>query len=63
MAASGIAVGGASAFLAACGGVEGTSSDNGTVDTSNVNHPKAAIGTLVFSNWPLYIDEKVIPGW
>jgi spermidine/putrescine transport system substrate-binding protein len=63
MAASGIAVGGASAFLAACGGVEGTSSDNETVDTSNVNHPKAPIGTLVFSNWPLYIDEKVIPGW
>ena len=63
MAASGIAVGGASAFLAACGGVEGTSSDNGKADTSNVNHPKAPIGTLVFSNWPLYIDEKVIPGW
>jgi spermidine/putrescine transport system substrate-binding protein len=63
MAASGIAVGGASAFLAACGGVEGTSSNNKTVDTSNVNHPKAPIGTLVFSNWPLYIDPKVIPGW
>ena len=63
MAASGIAVGGASAFLAACGGVEGTSSDNEKADTSNVNHPKAPIGTLVFSNWPLYIDEKVIPGW
>ena len=63
MAASGIAVGSASAFLAACGGVEGTSSNQETVDTSNVNHPKAPIGTLVFSNWPLYIDEKVIPGW
>lgn len=63
MAASGIAVGGASAFLAACGGVEGTSSDNEKADTSNVNHPKAPIGTLVFSNWPLYIDPKVIPGW
>ena len=63
MAASGIAVGSASAFLAACGGVEGSSSNKKEVDTSNVNHPKAPIGTLVFSNWPLYIDEKVIPGW
>lgn len=63
MAASGIAVGSASAFLAACGGVEGSSSNKEEVDTSNVNHPKAPIGTLVFSNWPLYIDEKVIPGW
>ncbi len=63
MAASGIAVGSASAFLAACGGVEGSGSGKEEVDTSNVNHPKAPIGTLVFSNWPLYIDEKVIPGW
>jgi len=64
MAAAGVVLGGASSFLAACGGVSGTSKK--TTDTAAVaavNHPKAAIGTMVFSNWPLYIDRKVIPPW
>ena len=62
-AAAGLTAGSASAFLAACGGVEGTNDSKKTVDTANVSHPKAAVGTITFSNWPLYIDEKVIPPW
>ena len=62
MAAAGLMVGGASSFLAACGGVSGSKS-GGPQDTANVSHPKAAIGTLVVSNWPLYIDKKTVPGW
>jgi spermidine/putrescine transport system substrate-binding protein len=61
-AASGLTFGAASTFLAACGGVEGTKSDS-KVDVSNVNHPKEAFSKVVFSNWPLYIDKAVIPGW
>ncbi len=63
MAQSGVVLGGASTFLAACGGVEGSNSEKSSAETSNVNHPAGPIGTLVFSNWPLYIDPKVIPGW
>jgi hypothetical protein len=62
-AAAGLTAGSASAFLAACGGVEGTNENKKTVDTSNVSHPKTSVGTVTFSNWPLYIDEKVIPPW
>ncbi len=62
MAAAGLVVGSASSFLAACGGVEGT--DNGSGKTATTaNHPKTAIGTVTFSNWPLYIDKAVIPPW
>ena len=64
MAAAGVVLGGASSFLAACGGVSGT--ETKTTDTAAVaavNHPKTAIGTMVFSNWPLYIDRKVIKPW
>ncbi len=60
---------GSAAFLAACGGVEGTSNNDANQDT-DVSHPKTAIGTLVVSNWPLYIDEgkggkpsPTITGW
>ncbi len=63
MAAAGLFVGGASSFLAACGGVGGSSKGSGPKSAANVSHPKAAIGTLVVSNWPLYIDKKTVPGW
>ena len=46
-------------FLAACGGVKGESAGTKTVSTS-VDHPKTAIGQWTFSNWPLYIDKKVL---
>ncbi len=62
-AAAGLTVGSASAFLAACGGVEGTANKGTTVDVANVSHPKEDFSKVVFSNWPLYIDQKVIPPW
>ncbi|MEO6496980.1 MAG: spermidine/putrescine ABC transporter substrate-binding protein [Solirubrobacteraceae bacterium] len=45
-------------FLAACGGVEGES--NGEKAETGVKHPKTEIGQWTFSNWPLYIDKKVL---
>jgi spermidine/putrescine transport system substrate-binding protein len=62
-AAVGITAGSASALLAACGGVEGTNDDDGDVDVASVSHPKVALGTITFSNWPLYIDEKTVSEW
>jgi spermidine/putrescine transport system substrate-binding protein len=51
-------------WLAACGGVEGESSKSGkTPTTASANHPKVAGQDLVFSNWPLYIDKKVLRQW
>jgi spermidine/putrescine transport system substrate-binding protein len=60
MGAAGLAVTGASTLLAACGGVEGTDKGGDASKTVNVNHPKVAITELDFSNWPLYIDKKVL---
>ncbi len=63
-AAAGLTVGGSSALLAACGGVKGTNEGKTTVDVTKVDHPtKDPVGKVVISNWPLYIDKKVIPGW
>lgn len=45
-------------LLAACGGVEGESSDKKA--ETDVKHPKTAIGNWTFSNWPLYIDKSVL---
>jgi len=61
LSAAGLLVGSGS-LLAACGGVEGTEEDKPAAapKPAEVNHPKTAIGTLVFSNWPLYIDKKVL---
>jgi spermidine/putrescine transport system substrate-binding protein len=54
----------AGAFLAACGGVSGTEKKQSTAAAAKpVSHPKTAIGTLVVSNWPLYIDKKTPKGW
>jgi spermidine/putrescine transport system substrate-binding protein len=61
MAAAGVVAGGATA-LSACGGIAGTKKA-GTVDVKDVNHPKVKFDQVVFSNWPLYIDRKVIPPW
>jgi spermidine/putrescine transport system substrate-binding protein len=50
-----------SAFLAACGGAEGTAEREGTRTTPQaVNHPDDNFKRVVFSNWPLYIDKDVI---
>jgi spermidine/putrescine transport system substrate-binding protein len=63
-AAAGLTGGAAMSFLAACGGVEGTGGSNtNAAAVENVSHPKADFGEITFSNWPLYIDKKVIPPW
>jgi spermidine/putrescine transport system substrate-binding protein len=48
-----------SAALAACGGVKGTER-KATPAATAVHHPKVPIGNWTFSNWPLYIDKKVL---
>jgi spermidine/putrescine transport system substrate-binding protein len=68
MAAAGLVVGPAASFLAACGGVEGTDKNDEAKQATTASHPKTAIGTVTFSNWPLYIDStskgsKTISGW
>jgi spermidine/putrescine transport system substrate-binding protein len=51
-----------SGILAGCG-IEGTATKNFAdlqKAARSVNHPKEPIGDWTFSNWPLYIDKKVI---
>jgi spermidine/putrescine transport system substrate-binding protein len=48
-----------SAALAACGGVEGTS-EKPAATPAAARHPEVPLDTIEFSNWPLYIDRKVI---
>jgi spermidine/putrescine transport system substrate-binding protein len=59
---SGLALSGLAAVLAACGGVQGESekASKNKQDTKTVSHPKTTIGNWTFSNWPLYIDKKVL---
>jgi spermidine/putrescine transport system substrate-binding protein len=58
---SALALSGLSAVLAACGGVEGTTNDEeDRPEAASVSHPETEIGRFVFSNWPLYIDKKVL---
>ncbi len=49
-------------YLAACGGAEGQGGGEaeGTATPQAVDHPKTALDTIVFANWPLYIDKAVI---
>ena len=49
----------ASVLLAACGGVKGTAEKAAKTPTS-VHHAKVPIGNWTWSNWPLYIDKKVL---
>lgn len=64
MGAAGFAISGASAFLAACGGIEGENegSDGAekTATPEAVSHPKVEFDQLNFANWPLYIEKKVL---
>jgi spermidine/putrescine transport system substrate-binding protein len=57
------AMGGMSALLAACGGVEGTqekAKGSNSDKAGAVSHPKTEIGDWTFSNWPLYMDKKLL---
>lgn len=56
---TGAAFSGVAALLSACGGVEGTAKKT-VPETVAVTHPKVPITELDFSNWPLYIDKKVL---
>jgi spermidine/putrescine transport system substrate-binding protein len=59
---AGLAVTGMSTLLAACGGVKGTADETEKTDKqpAAVSHPKTEIGDWTFSNWPLYMDKKVL---
>jgi spermidine/putrescine transport system substrate-binding protein len=49
------------AFLSACGGAEGEGGDEGSGERpAAASHPKEEFDEVVFSNWPLYIDKKVL---
>jgi len=61
--AAGVGFSGLAAFLAACGGVEGTAKKDEEAAAPTVDHPKVAISALTFSNWPLYIDRSVLKTW
>jgi spermidine/putrescine transport system substrate-binding protein len=60
---TGLGLAGLSTLLAACGGVEGTaekSEDANREKAQAVSHPKTEIGDWTFSNWPLYMDKKIL---
>src|SRR3954465_11812742 len=58
LGAAGLTLSSAGTLLAACGGVKGT--ETGGPKKTAATHPKVAIKDLNFSNWPLYIDKKVL---
>jgi spermidine/putrescine transport system substrate-binding protein len=58
LGAAGLTMSSAGTFLAACGGVKGT--DKGSPKPKTATHAKTKITELDFSNWPLYIDKKVL---
>jgi spermidine/putrescine transport system substrate-binding protein len=59
---AGFALSGMSTLLAACGGIEGSDNSTGPAKATPAaaSHAKAAITQLNISNWPLYIDKKVV---
>src|SRR5918998_3126525 len=59
LGAAGLTFSSAGTLLAACGGTEGTNKNDATKAVAG-NHPKTAIDQLNFSNWPLYVDKKVL---
>ncbi len=58
---TGIALTGLPAIFAACG-IEGTGAteEEAAQAKREVSHPKETIGNWTFSNWPLYMDKKVL---
>jgi spermidine/putrescine transport system substrate-binding protein len=59
--AAAFAASGLAAALSACG-IEGTkeSASGNATPAADAGHPKVPIGNWTFSNWPLYIDKKVL---
>src|SRR3954453_10121651 len=62
LGAMGVATSGAGALVAGCGGVKGTTgqAQNQSEKAKTVSHPKVAIGNWTWSNWPLYMDKKLL---
>src|SRR3954465_6087759 len=58
LGAAGLTLSSAGTLLAAGGGGKGT--EAGGPKKAAATHPKVAIKELDFSNWPLYIDKKVL---
>src|SRR5919106_1949512 len=62
MVAAGIVTSGAGSLIAACGGVEGTQGEGEkqAERATTISHPKTEIGNWTWSNWPLYMDKKLL---
>ena len=61
-AAAALMAGGLGSVLSACG-IDGTAARNLASlqrEAARVHHPRVELGDWTFSNWPLYIDKKVI---
>jgi spermidine/putrescine transport system substrate-binding protein len=58
----GVATSGVGTLVAGCGGVKGTSGQAEKQDekAASVSHPKTTIGNWTWSNWPLYMDKKLL---
>jgi spermidine/putrescine transport system substrate-binding protein len=58
----GVATSGAGALVAGCGGVKGTQGQAAEQDkkAAGISHPKTAIENWTWSNWPLYMDKKIL---
>jgi spermidine/putrescine transport system substrate-binding protein len=62
LGAMGVATSGAGALIAGCGGVKGTQGQGEKQEEAakTVDHPKVAVGNWTWSNWPLYMDKKLL---
>ena len=60
MGAAGLAVSGAARCSPRAAASKGTDKGGDASKVVKVDHPKTAITELDFSNWPLYIDKKVL---
>src|SRR3982751_5884407 len=48
----------ASSIVAGCGGVKGAAAPKATATAAR--HPQTGFTSFTYSNWPLYIDRKVL---
>jgi spermidine/putrescine transport system substrate-binding protein len=62
LGAMGLVTSGAGALIAGCGGVKGTQGQGQKQEEAakSVDHPKVPIGNWTWSNWPLYMDKKLL---
>jgi spermidine/putrescine transport system substrate-binding protein len=62
MGAMGLLTSSGGALIAGCGGVKGTADEAAKQDekAASVSHPKTEIADWSWSNWPLYMDKKLL---